>query len=431
MTTPDSSRRALEQWAAEADAATARGDEVAAVTAWGRILSTDPNHVPTLTAIGQFSVAKRDFASARRAFQRVVDLGNAQLPHWMNLALACRALKDDAAEAHALTQALTKEPRDLLALLMKAANFERAGDRHSAARAYGAAVDVAPPEAGLPPELREPVRKATEHARKYNDEFAGAVDRFIDQHRDEIGPAGLDRFQLSLDILFGRKKRYDSQPMGYFFPGLKPTEFFDRKLFPWLDGIEASTAAIRQEFEAVLAEDRGFTPYLTYGSDQPLDQWAELNNSLRWSAFHLIKGGVRVPANADRCPRTMQALVDAPQPTQLGRTPVALFSMLKPRTRIPPHVGVSNARLLVHLPLIVPPHCRYRVGNEIRLWEPGKAWVFDDTIEHEAWNDSDQLRVVMIFDIWHPHLNESERRMVSLLARAQESFQGQAGDYGA
>jgi aspartyl/asparaginyl beta-hydroxylase (cupin superfamily) len=134
--------------------------------------------------------------------------------------------------------------------------------------------------------------------------------------------------------------------------------------------------------------------------------------------------GRRVEENAARCPRTMAVLDGVPQPQQAGRTPAAMYSLLKPRTRIPPHTGVTNVRLVVHLPLIVPPGCGFRVGNERREWVPGKAWVFDDTIEHEAWNDSDQLRVVFIFDIWHPHLTASERALVSALSGGLDAFAG-------
>jgi len=185
---------------------------------------------------------------------------------------------------------------------------------------------------------------------------------------------------------------------------------------------------VREEFLQVLAQDTGFVPYVRQSEDQPLNQWAELNHSLKWSAFHLLKEGVPVPGNAQRCPKTMAMLSQVPQPVQSGRTPVALFSALKPHTRIPPHTGVSNARLLTHLPLIVPPHCQFRVGNSVREWVPGQAWVFDDTIEHEARNDSDQLRVILIFDVWHPALSEAEKRMISALARAQDAFMGASPD---
>jgi len=113
-----------------------------------------------------------------------------------------------------------------------------------------------------------------------------------------------------------------------------------------------------------------------------------------------------------------------PLPDQPGRTPAAMFSVLKPRTRIPPHTGVTNVRLVTHLPLVVPPGCGFRVGNETREWVEGKAWVFDDTIEHEAWNDSDKLRAVFIFDIWHPHLTAAERALITRLSQGLHAFSG-------
>jgi aspartate beta-hydroxylase len=106
-----------------------------------------------------------------------------------------------------------------------------------------------------------------------------------------------------------------------------------------------------------------------------------------------------------------------------------MFSLLKPKTRIPPHTGVSNVRLVTHVPLIIPEGCGFRVGNTTRQWEPGKAWVFDDTIEHEAWNDSDKLRVVLIFDIWHPQLNTVEREMITAMSAGLNAFQGEAGGF--
>jgi aspartate beta-hydroxylase len=106
-----------------------------------------------------------------------------------------------------------------------------------------------------------------------------------------------------------------------------------------------------------------------------------------------------------------------------------MFSLLKPKTRIPPHTGVSNVRLVTHVPLIIPEECGFRVGNTTRQWETGKAWVFDDTLEHEAWNDSDKLRVVLIFDIWHPQLNAAEREMITAMSAGMNAFQGESGGF--
>jgi aspartyl/asparaginyl beta-hydroxylase (cupin superfamily) len=116
-------------------------------------------------------------------------------------------------------------------------------------------------------------------------------------------------------------------------------------------------------------------------------------------------------------------------PDQPGRTPSVMFSLLKPKTRIPPHNGVTNTRLVTHLALIVPEGCGFRCGNGTRSWVPGKAWVFDDTIEHEAWNDSDKLRVVLIFDIWHPHLAPVERAMITALMAGLNEFAGASAGF--
>jgi aspartyl/asparaginyl beta-hydroxylase (cupin superfamily) len=281
----------------------------------------------------------------------------------------------------------------------------------------------------LAPELRPAVQEALAYREKYNADFGRHLDEYLAPHFKDLAGEKLGRFRESIDIMTGRKRRYDSQSNNFHYHGLAPVSFFERTDFPWLDAIEASTGAIRDEFLAVLDGEEGFTPYLTYRNDQPLNQWAELNNSPRWSAFHLIKDGKPEAANAARCPATMAALARAPQPEQAGRTPSAMFSLLKPRTRIPPHTGVSNVRLVTHLPLIVPEGCGFRVGNETREWVPGQAWVFDDTIEHEAWNESDKLRVVLIFDIWHPHLSEAERAMISAMTRGINAFTSGEGGY--
>jgi aspartyl/asparaginyl beta-hydroxylase (cupin superfamily) len=123
---------------------------------------------------------------------------------------------------------------------------------------------------------------------------------------------------------------------------------------------------------------------------------------------------------------TLAALEAAPLARIKGRTPSILFSRLKPGARIAPHTGFLNTRLICHLPLVVPPGCYFRVGNDQRQWEKGKAWVFDDTIEHEAWNSSGEPRVVLIFDIWRPELSDEERGLVAALIEAVDSYETSA-----
>jgi aspartate beta-hydroxylase len=400
-----------------------------ALAVWAQILQIDPNHVATLTALGKHAMRSGDMKGARAAFERVTKVDGRDQQQWLNLALANRQLHDDAAEEAAITQALTVDPMDLLALIMRAEMYERFGKRHQAASAHAAVANVAPPLDQLHPSLRPAVERAIKFKTEYDRELARFMDDYLQPHLANHRGDDLHRFQDSLDIMVGRKRRYESESMVFHYHGLPPIEFFDNHTFPWVADMEAKTDAIRNEFLAVMREDAGFTPYIKYGKDLPLNQWAELNHSPRWSAFHLLKQGRVVTDNAAKCPITMDALKSVPQPAQEGRTPAAMFSLLKPRTRIPPHVGVSNARLVVHLPLVVPAGCGFRVGNTVREWEVGKIWVFDDTIQHEAWNDSDELRVVFIFDTWHPALSEAERDMVSALSKGLNAFNGFEPDF--
>jgi aspartate beta-hydroxylase len=403
------------------------GKDAEAASLWARILDIDPSHPRTLTALGQRAFRKGDFQSARAAFQRLVDADGTDPEQWINLALACRQLKDETPEENAIQRVLELDPRHLVALILRANLLERQGKTHQAALACVAVAQVSPPLDRLRPELRPAVSHALEYWEQYGSELGAFLDQHLDSYYRTFASENLKRFRDSLDILVGRKRRFESRCELYHYPGLAPIEFFDRADFPWLDSIEAATDEIRDEFLEILKTEEGFAPYISYPPGVPLNQWAELNNSPRWSAFHLHKMGKLIEENAARCPGTMKALEGAPQPDQPGRTPASMFSLLKPRTRIPPHTGVTNVRLVTHLALIIPEGCGFRVGNETRQWVPGRAWVFDDTIEHEAWNDSDKLRVVLIFDIWHPHLTPPERALITALTAGVNTFTGGSG----
>jgi aspartyl/asparaginyl beta-hydroxylase (cupin superfamily) len=205
---------------------------------------------------------------------------------------------------------------------------------------------------------------------------------------------------------------YSSQCSGVHFPFLPADEFFDRSHFPWLEKVEKKTEAIRLELQSILNDRLELRPYVEQKSGTPPNKWTPLDGSLDWGTFFLWEYGVRIEEACARCPETIAALASVPQTVLPGRAPTAFFSLLKPKTRIPPHTGVTNTRAIIHLPLIVPPGCGFRVGGEVREWRVGEALAFDDTIEHEAWNDSDELRAVLIFDVWNPYLTASESRLM-------------------
>ena len=136
------------------------------------------------------------------------------------------------------------------------------------------------------------------------------------------------------------------------------------------------------------------------------------------------KEGKRIDENCARAPRTAALAESLPLCRIEGRAPAVFFSILKASSHIPPHTGVTNVRSIVHLPLIVPEGCGFRVGGETREWRKGEAFVFDDTIEHEAWNRSDRDRAVLIIDTWNPHLSEHERQMICRFYQAADQQRG-------
>jgi aspartyl/asparaginyl beta-hydroxylase (cupin superfamily) len=415
---------------AQLRAAIQRGNDKDVERLWEQMLQLDPANANALMAIGQRAFRNGDGARAREMLQRLCAVDGSDQQQWINLAIVCQTLGDEEGEDAALKGALKVAPSDLLALLLRGGLRERQGKVHEAASSYGGAVAVAPPMDQLNEQLRPTLAHAIAYRDRYNTEFGNFLDSYLAPFYKELdGASKVTRFRESVDIMFGRKKRYDSQSSMFHVQGLAPTSFFERSEFPWLAAIEAQTDAIRAEFLELVRSEEGFQPYLEYGEDQPHNQFAELNNSMKWTAFHLIRDGKPVEPNAARCPVTMAALGGAPQPDQPGRTPNAMFSLLRPGVTIPAHTGVTNSRLVVHVPLIIPPNCAFRVGNDTREWKPGTAFVFDDTIEHEAWNKSDELRVILMFDIWHPHLSEAERHLVTAMTKGINTFAATAGGF--
>lgn len=336
------------------------------------------------------------------------------------LAMACQRI-DDAPAAHAAAdRALALDARNLRAALVKADLLTAQGARREANLYYGAVVEIGGSAPGLPPELADGVARA----RAIRDRLAADMQARLREELDQAGYAegrSNPRFTHALDILTGRRQPYFQQPQAFYYPELPNIQFYPREQFPWLDGVEAAADAVIEELGALLRDDAAFAPYIQSQPGLPNRPDEPLIDSLDWSSSFLWKDGVET-ANAARCPRTMEALAAAPLCHIRSRSPQIMFSQLKAGAHIRPHYGFVNTRLICHMPLIVPEGCRFRVGNEVRNWEKGKAWVFDDTIEHEAQNTSDKTRVVLIFDIWRPELGAEERALVTTLLETLDAY---------
>jgi aspartyl/asparaginyl beta-hydroxylase (cupin superfamily) len=374
-------------------------------------------------AIAQAGIAawqRGDAAAARSAFDTVASAGRASPQLWLLLAQACEAVGDLQASDEALDGVIASDPRNPYALLMKGDHQVARGDDRAANSWYNMGISSAAQIPNLPQDLIARLDRAQAAV-------AAASARFEAHLANALTNGGIDpaavapRFAESIDIIAGRREVFLQQPTTFFYPGLPHTQFFENADFAWVGALEAAAPAMRKEVEAILSEGSGLAPYVVGEENRPTREHVLLNDP-NWSAFYLWENGALVADNAARCPNTMAALINAPIPRIATRSPMVLFSVLRPGTHIPAHNGMLNTRLICHIPLIVPPDCRLRVGNETRTVEFGKAMIFDDSIEHEAWNDSDQTRVILLFEIWRPELSEAERRALTVMYEAINAY---------
>ena len=362
------------------------------------------------------ALRRGDMPTAMAALRDMTD------PPPMLMAQACNRGGDLDGEAAALRRVLDGDMRNLPALLAMGRNALRRGDDRGSISWYRAAIAQAA-ATGAPPQLQPMLQQAqdsvAQSTRKFEDHLTAAI----------ADLPQLPRIAHATDLLLGKRDLYLQQPSMFYFPGLPQRAFYERTEFDWVAPMEAMTDAIVAELTAVRAQEADFTPYVQTSAHRPAP-----NNPLRddpsWGALYFWQSGAPVEENARRCPAVMAALALAPIPVIAGRSPMALWSLLKPGTHIQPHHGLLNTRLICHLPLLVPDDCALRVGAETRPWRKGEMLLFDDSIEHEAWNRSADTRVILLFEIWRPEIDAEERAALTRLFEAIDLFGPAAIDMG-
>ena len=369
------------------------------------------------------ALGRGDSRAARDLLQPLV--GHAALPQALFLLAQASRIDDDReAELAAIDRLLALQPGHLGGLLMKGAALSRGGDDDGAMVPYQMAIAVADQVRrgghNLPPMLASEVGRAAQWVERHIAERAARIDDALAQ--GGFGPgkrsAAIDE---ALAILRGDAPIQLQQPTSFYFPGLPQRPFYERGEFSWTAELEARTSIIQGELEALLrSQAEQFEPYVAADADRSggTAPNAHLAGDASWSAYHLLKGGEPVEGHAEHFPGTLAALGLAPMPRVAGRAPMALFSLLKAGAHIRPHHGLFNFRLICHLPLIVPPDCTLRAGNRLRNWREGELLIFDDSMEHEAWNRSDRQRIILLFEIWRPEIGEADREALTLLLEA-------------
>ena len=366
---------------------------------------TDPR---VLNARGMRALADQEFAKAADHFRKAAALDPGEPALWMNLATAARGIPDVTQEREALGKVLDIDRFHFMGLLRKAELEQRAGTPGDATGAWYAVVQVASRSVDRPPVVQEALERGQAYLADQTRVLSDRIDAEFGAGRTD--DQDLRRFNACVDHVLGRRPIYRNECHGVHYPFLPADEYFDRRLFPWMEQIESQTDAIRAEALAILeSPGEALRPYVRMEKGTPANKWTPLDDSLDWGACFLWEYGVPNQPVLDRCPATAAALEALPRSHVPGKAPSAFFSILEPNAHIPPHTGVTNTRAIVHLPLVVPKGCWFRVGGETREWVEGQAFAFDDTIEHEALNPTGERRIILIFDVWNPHLTKQEQ----------------------
>ena len=159
--------------------------------------------------------------------------------------------------------------------------------------------------------------------------------------------------------------------------------FIEKDNYPFTICLEDNWKAIRDEFINLPV--------------QSFDPWVQQSmHGKGWSVFGLYASGEPIAKACDQCPKTAEIL------KSIEGLSIAGFSRMAPRTHIKPHIGWAASVYRLHLGLVVPLNCKLRVAGETRHWAEGECWIFDDTVEHEAWNDSDSDRGILLLDFLRP-----------------------------
>lgn len=329
---------------------------------------------------------------------------------------------------NALDALIAREPKNVAALVERGDRKARTGDHRAAVAFFKAALTAASEQAQagpLPANLRQSIERAQRGLQEGHQAFHAHLETSLAAAGFPQGqrPEG---FQHSLELMLGQRQIQTmgiQQPGQYFYPGLPQRRYYEAAEFSWAAAVEEAALAIRAELDRYLASGaNAFRPYLVSNPERPPSDFHGLRDNPAWSTLYLWEQGKKVDGITDLFPETMAAMDKVDLARISIRAPSILFSRLGPGATIPPHHGAINARLICHLPLVVPPGCGFRVGGESREWQEGKLLIFDDSVLHEAWNKSAEDRIILIFDCWRPEVPSEDRRAISAMFEAIDGY---------
>jgi len=356
------------------------------------------------------------FRDAAGGYERCIELDPAAPAFHFNLGTAREFAGDLAGAIAAYLGAFALNPRDGRVALFAGAALEAAGRREDAAVLFSLGDDVDPAvrrakdRPDFDPEIR---RRSAIADRVMREHFTRLHAQAVQDFERDTSGADLARVRNAIWVQTHDGPVHYHEPLQrpslFYMPDLPAPPVTPRVRLPWAAAIESATGAIRAEYVAAVDAGAAHAPYVDAATRGPV--WQQLRGNPDWSSLHLFKLAQELPAAA-RFPRTQAALAAADVVRVEGRPVELFFSRLRPGTHIPPHFGVANNRITVHLPIIVPGDAEIRVGAARHAWREGELFAFDDSFEHEAWNRADADRVVLIFEAHHPDLRPEERAAI-------------------
>lgn len=389
-------------------------------------LEQQPENAEALVMLGMIGLRTNKLTEAQQALERAtrVNPRHAVARHYLARVYDGQGNLDAAVQMHQSAVAL--EPTQHVTRLHYGVALERAGHPDQAALQYSRALNDAQAQgrwenpSTTPPLLRPLVENAVLKVRAHRWQTFNTL---LAPLRKKYGGSELGRVEGALRIYLREESpQYldeRQRPTFLYFPELPPFPYFDRKLFPWIPQFEAQTDSIRDELMNLLPSVS--KSERVFGSVE-LERQNLRGTEPSWNGYYFYRHGVRREDNCSACPRTAEVLDSVPLSRVREHGPEVLFSVFTAGTHLLPHRGVTNTRIVAHLPLIVPTDCALNVGGHVHEWKEGEIVVFDDTYEHEAWNRSQNIRVVLIFDLWNPFLTEVERLAVADLIASMGDY---------
>jgi tetratricopeptide (TPR) repeat protein len=405
-----------------------QGKAKEAEVAFRRVLEAEPDHVEALNVVGLAALRDGDIDRALELLKRATAVDGGQALSHLHLGRAHAAAFELDSAAAAYAMALERAPSLHAARLHLAELHEKRGDSLRAVMTYARALNDAQAEGRWLDAATTPaaLQKAVDHAQQFvRGHRLAAFAQLMEPFARQYGAAALRRVEQALRIhLHLEPVVYPDprqKPTFLFFPGLPATPYLDKGLIPEIEDFEAATPDIRAELQALLPSSAGRERVFHTGELETA-HLRGLDTPPSWNGYYFFRHGERRVDNCAACPITASTLDALPLARVHGHGPEVLFSVFSPGTHLLPHRGVTNTRVVGHLPLLIPDDCALRVGGEDHHWREGEVVVFDDTYEHEAWNRGSRTRVVLIFDLWNPFLSLPERAVLAELVVAMGEF---------